>query len=136
MPVFEILAAKDFFELFNPDDDTKAKLELNYKIKLKSVKYIFVDFFADWCKPCQKISPFIEKLSEKYKNILFLKVNVEGKTAELAEKYNINSMPTFLIFCPDNPNLSFQPIIGADPVKIENRIKSLDNSSPHIASDF
>lgn len=35
---------------------------------------VVVDFFATWCPPCKMISPELDALSEKFKNIKFLKV--------------------------------------------------------------
>lgn len=58
---------------------------------------VFVDFYADWCGPCKVTSPLIEELSDEFKNIKFLKVDVD-KNPELAQQYSIFSIPTFMIF--------------------------------------
>jgi len=59
---------------------------------------VLVDFFAEWCMPCMMMSPIVDELSEKFKGkIKFGKVNV-GDTQELANKYNISSIPNFLLF--------------------------------------
>src|SRR3990167_5241439 len=60
---------------------------------------VFVDFYADWCGPCKMTTPIIEELSEnkQYKDVSFVKVDVD-KEQELASKYNILSIPTFVIF--------------------------------------
>lgn len=57
----------------------------------------FVDFYADWCAPCKITSPTIEGLSEELKDIKFVKVDVDSNP-ELASKYSIFSIPTFMIF--------------------------------------
>ena len=63
-----------------------------------SHKLVVVDFFAEWCMPCMMMSPIVDELSEKFKGkIKFGKVNV-GDTQELANKYNISSIPNFLLF--------------------------------------
>ena len=66
---------------------------------LKSDKPVFVDFYADWCGPCKMTAPIIDELSEdeKYKNITFVKVDVDANQ-ELAGKYSVFSIPTFISF--------------------------------------
>ena len=54
---------------------------------------VLVDFFADWCMPCVMMGPIIDDISEKFKG----KVNV-GDNVELAQRYDISSVPNFLIF--------------------------------------
>ena len=57
-----------------------------------------VDFFADWCMPCVMMAPVMDELSDKFdKKIKFAKVNVD-KNRELAQKFNIASIPNFVLF--------------------------------------
>lgn len=58
---------------------------------------IFVDMFAEWCGPCQMMSPVIEEIEEenKDKNIKILTVDID-KLPEVAAKYSVMSVPTFL----------------------------------------
>jgi thioredoxin 1 len=60
---------------------------------------VLVDFFAEWCMPCMMMSPIIDDLSEKFKGkIKFGKVNVGEGGQELAQKYNVSSIPNFTLF--------------------------------------
>jgi len=93
----------------------------NY-INITNKKYILVDFQAKWCKPCQKIAPRIEALSNKYPQILFLKVDI-NQIEELADRYNVSSIPAFFLFKKGNPIPLYKPIIGADEKKIESIIQ-------------
>ncbi len=56
-----------------------------------------VDLFADWCMPCQMITPIIEEISNEKTDVKFFKVNVD-ETPEVAIKYGVSSIPTLLIF--------------------------------------
>lgn len=58
---------------------------------------VVVDFYADWCGPCQLLSPIIEKVSKKHTDKIFLKVNVDNFPS-IARKYGIMSIPTLKIF--------------------------------------
>lgn len=71
---------------------------------------VVIDFFATWCGPCKKIAPAFEKLAEVYPSITFLKVDVD-ESAELAEHYEVQAMPTFL-FLKDG--IIVKRIEGAD----------------------
>ena len=65
---------------------------------LNSSKPVFVDFWAEWCGPCRMVSPTVEELSGEYEGkVDFVKVNVDQNN-ELAQKYNVFSIPTLAIF--------------------------------------
>ncbi|HGI6545109.1 TPA: thioredoxin [Listeria monocytogenes] len=57
-----------------------------------------VDFWATWCPPCQMQSPVLEELSDELEGkVIIGKVDVDEEKA-LAAKYQIQSIPTLLIF--------------------------------------
>lgn len=58
---------------------------------------VFVDFYADWCGPCKLTAPIIDDLAEQMKNVKFVKINVD-ENQDLAGKYSVFSIPTFLMF--------------------------------------
>ncbi len=61
-------------------------------------KPVLIDFYADWCGPCQMVSPIIEKLAEKYQDqVFFGKVDIDNNQ-EIASQYSIMSVPTIMIF--------------------------------------
>jgi len=65
---------------------------------LNSANPVFVDFWAEWCGPCRSVSPVVEELSGEYDGkVDFVKVNVD-ENGELAQKYNVFSIPTLAIF--------------------------------------
>lgn len=60
--------------------------------------FVVVDFFADGCMPCLMMAPVVEELSEQMKGkVRFGKVNV-GDNNELAQKFNVSSIPNFTFF--------------------------------------
>jgi len=65
--------------------------------KVKNWKWlILVDFYADWCWPCQMMLPILEELNSK--NIVTVyKVNVDSNP-ELATEFRIRWIPTMLLF--------------------------------------
>ncbi|HEY5596254.1 MAG TPA: thioredoxin [Candidatus Bipolaricaulota bacterium] len=57
-----------------------------------------VDFYADWCFPCQVLAPIVDELSQELKGRLRVaKVNVDQSEA-LSQEYGILSIPTLVLF--------------------------------------
>ena len=73
-----------------------------YESILKDHKFVVIDFFADWCGPCQMLSPIINKLVEKHKDIYFCKVNVDQENG-LALGLGIASIPTLIFYKDKKP---------------------------------
>lgn len=73
---------------------------MKYITSLEEVKNIsgvaIIDFFANWCGPCNAIAPVFEKLSKEYPNIHFMKVNVD-EAPNVAEELDVSALPTFKV---------------------------------------
>ena len=66
-----------------------------YKGKLPAV----IDFYADWCGPCRRVAPIMEKLAEEYDGkLLVYKINVDQEK-QLSQAFNIRSIPA-VMFIP------------------------------------
>ena len=82
---------------------------------------IVIKFSAEWYGPCKVISPFYNSLSEKFTNIIFYEVDTD-KNEEIADKYKIKSLPTFIFLC-DNKEVN--RMVGIDKEKLETCLKDL-----------
>lgn len=65
---------------------------------LKSDIPVMVDFYADWCGPCQMMMPVVESLAEEYEGKVKIGKIDSDEAGELAQKYGIMSIPNFLFF--------------------------------------
>ena len=77
--VYVIHSAKEFDEL------------------VESGKNVLVDFYADWCGPCKMQAPIVEAIAEENSDVVVAKLNVDD-VEDVAERFNIVSIPTLLIF--------------------------------------
>ena len=83
---------------------------------------VMVDFYADWCGPCKKVSPILEELAAQYKDdIVIYKVNVDNEK-ELASAFGIQSIPT-LLFIPKTG----KPQIAQGALSKEQFVEQIDN---------
>ena len=65
---------------------------------LQSDKPVMVDFWATWCGPCKMIAPVLDELADDMAGqAKIAKVNIDEEE-KLAEDYNINSIPTLIVF--------------------------------------
>jgi thioredoxin-like negative regulator of GroEL len=76
------------------------------KVARAENKLIFVDLFADWCGWCHRFEAEIVPTAVFKKataNMVMLRVDTEdrGEGAQLARRYGVSRLPTFLILTPD-----------------------------------
>lgn len=64
---------------------------------IKEDKIILVDFFAEWCGPCQMLGPVLEDLSNEREDIIVLKIDIDEEQ-ELAISMGIEVVPTVMLF--------------------------------------
>ncbi len=73
----------------------RTKEELN-KV-LAEHENVVLDFYADWCNPCQMLGKVIERVSKELENITFVKVNVDN-AQDLASEFGVFSIPDVFFF--------------------------------------
>ncbi|MSS62931.1 thioredoxin [Velocimicrobium porci] len=65
---------------------------------LESNKLAVVDFYADWCGPCQMMAPIVEKLANEYEGeVVIGKLNVDEESG-ISRQYRVMSIPTIIFF--------------------------------------
>ena len=79
---------------------------------IESDKPVLVDFWAEWCGPCKKLSPILDEVAaELGDEAIVAKVNVDEQR-QLGAMFQIMSIPTVLIF-KDGQKVA--DIVGAQP---------------------
>lgn len=64
---------------------------------LKAEQPVLVDFYADWCGPCQMMGPVVEEIAGEVSDAKVCKVNIDEQM-EIAQRYGVMTIPTFAVF--------------------------------------
>ena len=59
---------------------------------------VLLDFGAEWCQPCKKLAPVVEKLAQQYAGKLKVGYVDVGVSQNLAMEYRVMNVPTLLFF--------------------------------------
>lgn len=64
---------------------------------------VLVDFYANWCGPCQTMSPVLKELAQEFQGKLkVIKIDVD-KNQQVANSFRIMGIPTFILFKNGQP---------------------------------
>lgn len=63
---------------------------------LNSDKTVLLDFYADWCGPCQMVAPVLAEIAEEREDIVVGKINVDEEM-QLALKFGVESIPMLAV---------------------------------------
>lgn len=99
--------------IIDVDKDSFVKEVLECKSK------VLVDFNALWCGSCKMLRPILEEISTNKKNLKIVSVNIDD-VDELAEKYNVSSIPCLILFDKGNEVKRNIGLISKD--EIENMV--------------
>jgi len=91
-----------------------------------ATKPVIIDFWAEWCPPCKKLTPVLEKIAETYKNkVDIYKVNVD-QNPFLSQTFSIEVIPTVIFFKGNDAKSGFVGFREEEEVKkwIDNNIKN------------
>jgi len=74
---------------------------------------VLVDFYADWCGPCQMMVPILEQVNTQLQNQLRIVKNDTEKYQALASQYQINALPTLVLFKQGQPIQRIEGVVQA-----------------------
>jgi thioredoxin 1 len=82
----------------------------NFNQEVESNETILIDFWAEWCGPCKKVSPILDEISNDT-GLLVGKLNIDENPEKTLE-YSVQSIPTMVLFRNGQP---VHTVLGAMP---------------------
>jgi thioredoxin 1 len=76
---------------------------------------VLVDFYADWCGPCQMLEPTVETLAAET-DATVAKVDVDANQ-QLAAAYSVRGVPTLILFADGEPVEKVVGLQGEDQLR-------------------
>jgi thioredoxin 1 len=73
-----------------------AAVDINQHLALGNVTV--VDFYADWCGPCRKLSPNLEQMATSDPEIALRKIDIVNWRTPVAQQFNIHSIPQVNVY--------------------------------------
>jgi thioredoxin 1 len=100
-------------------DENEFVSMIKQNVQVETPRPLVVDCFTDWCAPCRASAPIFEKLSEKYTDADFVKINVDHNPS-VGQMLKVRGVPTFAIL---RGNKLVSRIVGANMRKVESEIQ-------------
>jgi thioredoxin len=84
--------------LSKPDDKIIGMCSQEYAELLNTDKKVLIDFYAEWCAPCKKMTPYLLKMQKEMADkVVIIRLNAdENKT--LMKEMKIDELPTLLLY--------------------------------------
>ena len=89
---------------------------------LESDGKVIVYFWAEWCGPCHKVAPVLDRIADEH-DVKIVKVDIDREQG-LAQRYGVASIPMMVLFENGEPQAS---AIGAMPKSALERTLGLSN---------
>ena len=100
---------------------TKGMRLQDFENRITSDKMVLVDFYADWCAPCIKMKPFLEKMaSEMPDKMELVRINVD-ENAELCKTLNVSALPVLKLY--KNKEVVWENIGFTEEKKLREQLK-------------
>lgn len=84
-------------------------------------KVVLMDFYADWCGPCQMMKPVVEEFEKAHPEVEVKRVNIDDEE-ELADKYGVSTIPCFVL---ERDDAEVARLVGVQsPKKLEKMLEA------------
>lgn len=97
-----IVAWNSYFNEAKPTSEstTANKGEMmmaDFEALINTDKTVLVDFYAEWCGPCQKMKPFLHEIAQENQQVKLVQIDVD-KNPQIAALFKIEALPTLMIY--------------------------------------
>jgi thioredoxin 1 len=92
-----------------PDTPIHVESREHFETVISDHRVVLVDFYADWCGPCQMMEPVLGELAADLDTAAIAKVDTDAQ-GQLAADHGVRSLPTLLLFVEGEP---VEQLVGA-----------------------
>ena len=101
------------------------QVDINQHLALGNVTV--VDFYADWCGPCRRLSPSLEQLARNDPQIALRKVDIGNWKTAVVQQFNVHSIPQVNVY--DRSGRLVGTVFGGDLEKVKNYVAQAKSNS-------
>jgi len=102
-----------------------AQVDINQHLAFGNVTVI--DFYADWCGPCKRLSPSLEQMARSDPDIALRKIDIVNWRTAVARQFKIYSIPQVKVY--DRSGHLVGTVRGVDLEKIKSYVAQAKSSS-------
>lgn len=95
----------------------KKKTFSSFEEMVQQREVVLVDFYAQWCGPCQMMAKVMSECSQDMKDVAFVKINTE-KYQEIASKFQVSALPTLVLFKNGKPIRRLEGALSASQLRL------------------
>ena len=95
-----------------------AQVDINQHLALGSATVI--EFYADWCGPCRRLSPSLEQMASSDPEIALRKIDIVNWRTPVAQEFNVHSIPQVNVY--DRRGRLVGTVVGADIDEIKRYV--------------
>jgi thiol-disulfide isomerase/thioredoxin len=95
-----------------------AQVDINQHLAFGNVTVI--DFYADWCGPCKRLSPSLEQLARNDPEIALRKIDIVNWRTAVAQQFKIYSIPQVKVY--DRSGHLVGTVRGVDLEKVKSYV--------------
>lgn len=102
-----------------------AQVDINQHIALGNVTVI--DFYADWCGPCRRLSPSLEQMARSDPEIALRKIDIVNWKTAVVQQFNIDSIPQVNVY--DRSGRLVGTVEGVDFERVKSYVAQAKSNS-------
>jgi thiol-disulfide isomerase/thioredoxin len=101
-----------------------AQVDINQHLAFGNVTV--VDFYADWCGPCRRLSPSLEQMARSDPEIALRKIDIVNWRTAVVQQFNIHSIPQVNVY--DRSGRLVGTVVGVDFEKVKSYVAQAKSS--------
>jgi thiol-disulfide isomerase/thioredoxin len=101
-----------------------AQVDINQHLAFGNVTV--VDFYADWCGPCRRLSPSLEQMASSDSEVALRKIDIVNWRTPVVQQFNIHSIPQVNVY--DRSGRLVGTVVGVDFEKVKSYVAQAKSS--------